>query len=70
MALFTQKEDVKCSCGNDTFTDCEVFRIEKKPIKSTLTNTIVLEKKIIDRGIKCTACGNVMHNPLPENKEA
>lgn len=64
MALFTENENVRCECGNDIFTDVEIFRIVKKPNKSTLTTTIKVEKDIIGKKIQCTACKKVMDNPL------
>ena len=64
MALFTQNENVKCNCGNDTFTEVEVFRLVKKPIKQQLSSTTVLVKEIIGRKIQCTSCKKLMENPL------
>ena len=69
MALFTQNEDIKCSCGNTTFTEDEMIRVMKKPMKSTLTETVVYEKVVVGNYLKCTKCGAFMTNILKTSKE-
>ena len=64
MALFSNDETEKCSCGNDTFTEVEVFRIVKKAVKQTLTSSTSLSKDVIGNQIQCTKCGKIMPNPL------
>lgn len=64
MAIYNTNTNVTCTCGNDVFTEAEVFRIIKKPVKSTLTETTVLEKQVIGTEMKCTVCGKTMPNPL------
>jgi hypothetical protein len=64
MALFNTDTTVKCSCGNDTFTEVEVFRIVNKAVKQTLSSTTVSVKDIIGNKIQCTSCGKIMPNPL------
>jgi hypothetical protein len=64
MALYTENEYLKCECGNDTFTEVEVFRIVKKPVKSTLTNTTVSMKEPIGKSMQCTTCKKIIANPL------
>lgn len=64
MAMFTENDNVTCTCGNDTFTEVEVFRIVKKPVKTTLTHTIAVEKEVLGKEIQCTKCKTMMPNPF------
>lgn len=63
MAIYSEDEHIKCSqCGNDSFTEVELFRIVKKPVRTTLTIGTAFTKEVIGNKIQCTNCKNIMPN--------
>lgn len=66
MALYENKQYLRCDCGNDQFVEANVFRVEKVQISSTLSKSVKHVKEDLGSYIKCLSCGKLIKNPIEE----
>lgn len=66
MALYENKQYLTCECGNDQFTETNIFRVEKVQVSSTLSKTVKHKKEELGNYIQCMTCGKIIKNPIEE----